>query len=392
MTDFIRQLTGKDAKEYGLAAENLVNEANEILFQKLVKQDDFLFDYIKSKVSERIENACNENNYQNLLKFFKYHSSSYDSMIARVLYKYGKDGLFERIYNIFSEGNEQEKSYAVKYFCLVNKDLLTEYLPQFRNYMYSEFEPLSANIAELLSVLKDDISKNNAIEKLNSKDDFEKYDGVKFLINYQATDCIDKIIATMKTSAFAEHIAIQIPYLIPLEDLLDKDFDSAILVLCNIINAIPDIINLSAICDFNLYDTFNKIINKTLTSTSAVLLRHAKEKFAELCSNDEYTYDCDKNTKNELNDLYNLLKNLNDKKLESLLYDELFDESPFIFFALDYVSEPEELIALLDSENQTLILKILSILKEKGLLNSSLKNMALNNVQTDNIKKVINAL
>ena len=58
------------------------------------------------------------------------------------------------------------------------------------------------------------------------------------------------------------------------------------------------------------------LIKEDLTSSSAVALRMAKEKFAELCSNDEYLFDCDKNTKDEVNLINKLLNKINSRKYE----------------------------------------------------------------------------
>ena len=137
------------------------------------------------------------------------------------------------------------------------------------------------------------------------------------------------------------------------------------MVLCNIVNAIPEIISPSVVCDYELYNVFESL---PLTSTSAVLLRLAKDKFEELTSNDEYLFDSDKNTKDEVQAISELLKRYNNHKLESLFYDELYEGSDFVFFALDYVDEVAELEALLDSKNQTLILKVLPECKQPGRL------------------------
>ena len=129
-----------------------------------------------------------------------------------------------------------------------------------------------------------------------------------------------------------------------------------------------------------------------MTSASSVVLRLAQDKFAELCSNDEYLFDCDKNTKEEAVEINKLLSAVNPRKLESFLYDELYEGSDFVFFAMDYVNELEELEALLDSDNETLILKTLSILKEKGFMSKEHKNIALEKIQTSDLRKVVEVL
>lgn len=390
--DLIKKLTGKNPSEYEPVAQSLVNNSDKELFASLVKQDDFLFGFIKDNVARRIQKACNKNNYLNLLEFFDYYSPSYDTMIAEVLHTFSGDELLPTIKEIYLNGNDSNKAYAVKYFSFVNKDLLGDIVPLLRQTALSNFEPLSVNSIEVLSQLNDQESKNEALRRLESDDDFTKFEGVKFLVNYQAKDALNKILDIMKHSSLSENIACQIPFLIPFDELVENNQESALLVLCYMVNAIPEILPPSAAFDYDLCSVFERVINMPLTSSSAVLLRLAKEKFNELGSNEEYLFDCDRNTKEEIKKINTLLSKINTKKLDSLLYDELFDESDFVFFALDFVDEIEELETLLDSENPTLILKVLTILKEKGVLSSRTKELALQNISKPEIREIIEVL
>ena len=386
--DLIKKLTGKNPSEYEVVAKNLVNNSDVELFAKLVKQDDFLFDFIKNNVAKRIQNACNKDNYRNLLSFLDNYSSSYDTMIASVLHSFGGESLFEDMKELFLNGSDSQKAYAVKYFSYT-PECAKELLTQIRTEAKSEFEPLSMNSIELLSILNDEVSKSEALKALEDEDEFVQYDAVKFLVNYQAKDALDKIVEVMKKSSLSENIASEILYLVSIEELIEKDIDTACLVLCYIINAIPDIISPASVCDYRLYEVFK---NLPLTSSTAVVLRLAKEKFEELLSNDEYLFDCDKNTKDEIKEVNEFLKGINTHKLKSLFYDELFDGSDFVFFALDFVDEVEELETLLDSENQTLVLKVLTVLKERNQLRDEHKDIALGNITSDDLRQIVGVL
>lgn len=390
--DLIKKLTGKNPGEYEGVAKSLVDNSDVNLFAKLVKQDDFLFDFVKANVAKRIRQACNKENYLNLMNFLSYYSPSYETMIAETLFEYGGNELLPAMKEIYLTGSHEEKAYAVKYFSFVSNENLQELLPLLRESVKSEFEALSANSIEVLSKLKDEQSKSEALEKLNSKDEFEQYEAVKFLVTYQAKDCINQIIDVMKKSSLSENIASEIPYLIPIEDLIKTDFDNGVLVLSYIVNAIPEIIPPSAVLDYNLYNIFESLYLENLTSTSALLLRLAKDKFEELTSNDEYLFDSDKNTKDEVFAINSLLSGVNKNKLQSLLYDELYEESDFVFFAVDFADNKEELETLLDSTNQTLILKVLTILKEKQMLTPSHKMNVMKNITSEDIRQVIEVL
>ena len=388
--DLIKKLTGKNPAEYEVVAKSLVDNTDTALFAKLVKQDDFLFDFVKNNVAARIKQACNKDNYQNLISFFDYYSPSYDTMIAQVLYNFGGLELLPLIKEIFINGDNGKKAYAAKFLSLVPKEYVKELIPLLRNAAKSDFEPLSVNSIEILARANDEVFKNEAIELLNSDDEFEQYNGVKYLVNFKAKDTLEQILKTMKESSLTENIASEIPYLIPVEELVKTD--DGILVLCNIVNAIPEILPVSAVLDYNLLEIFENLYHNDLTSTSALLLRLAQEKFAELTTNDEYFFDCDKNTKDEVIAINKFLSKIDSNKLKSLLYDELFDESDFVFFAVDYVDEIEELEALLDSSNPMLVLKVLTKLKEQNALRAEHKQSAINSIDDETLRACILAL
>ena len=391
--DLFKALTGKNPAEYELAAKELVNKPDVELFKKLIKQDEYLFDFVKNNVAKRIEQACNKENYQNLFKFFDYYSPSYDDTFAAVLIRYGDNNLFTKIQNLYYSGNNSQKTYALKYFALLhNEELIKDIISQIRTDANSEDAMLANNAIEVLSTINDEVSKNKAIDLLDSEDEFEQYNAVKFLVTYGAADMLPKVIDVMKKSSFAENIAAEILYLTDFDSLLQQNFEDGILVLCNVINAIPEIIPPSSIIDSSLSEILDNLYHNNLASSSALLLRMAKDKFESLAENEEYLYDCDKNTKDEVKRINALFQNINVNRLNSFIYEELYEESDFVFFALDYVNEIEELETLLDSSNQTLLLKVLTLLKEKSVLTDNHKQTAMQHITSDGIRQIVEAL
>lgn len=390
--DLFKALTGKNPAEFEHAAHVLIDTPDIELFKKLVKQDDFLFDFVKNNVAKRIQHACNKENYRNLFEFLDYYSPSYAPVIAEVFHQYGAENILDEIKTLFLNGNNSQIAYAAKYFSFCENERIVELLPEIRKYAENQDEELGVNCIELLSKLNDEDSKQKAINKLASNDEFEQYNAVKFLVTYGAKDALPKIMEVMKKSSLSENIASEIPYLVPIEDLIKENFDSAMLVLCNIVAAIPEIITPSAFLDYNIYEIIENLYYENLTSSSALLIRMVKDKVGELLENDEYLFDCDKNTKDEVNALHKFLSGIKTNKLNSLLYDELYDESEFVFFAVDYVNDIEELETLLDSKNQTLVLKVLTALKEKQVLSQNHKETALKNITSEDIKQIIEVL
>lgn len=390
--DLFKAITGKNPAEFEQAASILVDTPDIELFKKLVKQDDFLFDFVKNNVAKRIKQACNKNNYKNLIQFLEYYSPSYDTMFAEVFKQYGDESIAEDMKNLLINGSNAQKCYTLKFLKLLNKEQIKDLIPMVRETAILNDEFLSNNAIEFLSAVNDEVSKTEALNKLNSTDEFEQFNAIKFLVTFGAKDALPQILDVMKHSSLSENIASEIPFLIDLESLLEQDFDSAVLVLCNIVNAIPEIIQPSAVIDYNLLEIFENLYYESLTSSSALLLRMAKEKFASLEENEEYLFDCDKNTKDEVSNINKFFKGVNVNKLNSLLYDELYDESDFVFFAVDYINDIEELETLLDSSNQTLLLKVLSTLKEKQELKAEHKQQALKHITSESIRQIAEVL
>ena len=390
--DLLKQLTSKNPSEYEAAAKHLVEASDKELFAKLVKQDDFLFDFIKANVVERIKRACTQENYLNILDFFECYSPTYDDMFGELLYHYGEENLFIRMKDLYHNGSNSQKAYSAKYFIHADKNKIRNFVEEIRKNAESDFEPLAANSIELLAYIEDSFLKEKAIERLDSSDEFVQFDAVKFLVNYQAKDCIDKIIKVIKTSSLSENIASLIPFLVPLEDLIKNNYEEGMLVLAHIINGLPEIIPISYTQDFNFKEIFGNLINSKLDSISALILMMAKTKFVELVQNDEYLYDCDKNTKDLIKEISSELSGLDNRKLKNLLYEELYEDSDFVLFALDYINEPEELRTLLDSNNAVIVLKALSQLKENNNLLQTDKDDVLKNIKDEQIVEIIKSL
>ncbi len=387
--DLIKKLTGKNKNDYEAAAKHLVDDADAEMFEKLVEQENYLFDFVKQNVANRIYNAVNENNYLNLLKFFKYYSPSYDEAIVSALAKYADEDLTDEILEIFETGTQNEKCYCAKFFSYIQDSLAIELL---RNNSYTENESLNANCAATLGIMGDEASYDEAIEKLNSDDEFEKLLAVKFLVIYGNKEALPKVIETMKTSTMAENIAGFIPYLIEFDDLLEYNYQDGMLVLNNIINGLGEILGLYEVLNFNLYSNIEKILDKPADSISATVLLNAEDKFNTLTENDEYLFDEDKATQNEIKDIKKLLSGINKKNLKQLITAELREDSPFVFTALDYTDDTDAVRELLRCNNQTIILKTAEILKKLNALDNTAKTVALLKITDENIKSIIRAL
>ncbi len=202
-----------------------------------------------------------------------------------------------------------------------------------------------------------------------------------------------------------ENIASEISYLQSFLEFLDTDFKyDTILALNHIINGLGEIISLSQIFDFHLFEVIEKLIKlqqEEQNSKIAVVLLNAQLKFEQLTENDEYIYDEEKAIKEEI---YEIKKFLNMQPTEfwdtqkQLFQNELTQWSDFVFPALDLVQEfnlveaLDKLKELLKLNHQTIILRTLEVIKTLGKLNKIDQNAVLEKSSDENIKTKIKSL
>lgn len=389
MSDKLKKLTGKNPKDFEPVAYELINAPDVELFAELVSQDDFLFDFVKQNVAKRLSKVCNESNYLNLLKFIKYYSPDYEDFIISNLVEYADEDLTDRMLEIFENGSENEKIYCAKFFAYIQDPLALDLL---KKNAYSENSYLSGNCASTLAILGDKDSFNSAIKMLDNEDNFKVLAAVRFLIAYGNKEALSDIIKAMKHSSFSENIAGEIPYLYDLLSLYEFNREDCLYTLNLIINGLGEILGLSSVFDFQLYDIFEMLIKNNPDSISAVVILNAQDKFNTLTENDEYLFDETKDTKQEVLDIKNLLNTINKKELNSLSEKELNENSLFVYTALDFTKNTDKVRKLLTSENQTLVLRALEILKKLGSISDEDRKTAFNSVSNENIKNVIMAI
>lgn len=387
MSDKLKKLTGKNPKDFEPVAFDVINIPDVELFKELIDNEDFLFDFIKQNVANRLAKVCNSSNYLNLLQFLKYYSPSYEDVIISNLVKFSDEDLTDKMLAIFEDGTDDEKTYCAKYFSIVQDSLALDFL---KENAYSENSSLSANCATALALFGDTESKNEALVKLKSDDEFEKLDGVRFLVSYGDKSVIPAIVDVMKTSSFAENIAGDLLYLTDLFSLYKTNKTDALFVFISVINGLGEILGLAQIFDFRLYEFIEMLLKEQTDSEIAVVLANAKDKFNTLTENDEYLFDETKDVKQEVMDIKQLLSSF--KVNQSLINAELKSESLFVFTALEFANNESAIRGLLISANQTVVLKALEMLKQMNSLTKEDKNLALSSVTSEDIKSVIVAI
>ena len=268
---------------------------------------------------------------------------------------------------MLEKGTNSQKAYCAKYFSYIPDTISVELLSQ---YSLCDDETLAYNAAEALGQMNDEMSYNKALETLKLEDDFEKLKAVKFFVAYGKNYPIEEIILALKQSKMPENIAGQIPYMISLSELIksDKKMD-VLIILENIICGIGEILPLSEVFQFELYNLMNYLItenkqkNEFAGKISAVLL-NAYSKFKLFSENQEYIFDEDKETKAEIAAVWKLLSSQNAKfwdMQKDFLVDELSSTDERILSALQIISELQiknlcnEVSKLLESGNDIIV-------------------------------------
>ncbi|MCQ2789570.1 MAG: hypothetical protein MJ229_04230 [bacterium] len=398
MEKLVKKLTGKNRQDFEYAASEIINNSDVQTFSELVDKSDFLFDFIKENVKNRLSNAINENNYKNILNFLSVYSPDYEDVLIYNLVDFEDDEITSCMLEKFKNGTVDEKTYAAKYFSYIKND---EVLPLINENIFSEEEGLMYNCIDALKVYGAGDCYQKAFDMLHSNDVFEQLCAVKFLVAYQDVSVLDELFKAMKKSSMSENIASYIPYLKSFMDMLRGDYKNDMLLALNLIlNSLGEVVPLRGIFDYEIYDILSEISTEQ-NSIAAITMLNAKLRIEQLTENDEYLFDETKDVKDEVFAVKHLLgsfpQNYWDNKIK-YLKDELRTESDFIFIALQVQSELEiddnidELKALTLSSNPTAALKSVEILKQLNRLGELDSAKILEKIDDENIKTVIKAL
>ena len=374
------------------------------LFNALVEKTDFLFDFVRNNVLRRIEKAVNKSNYLNIIKFFDVYSSYYDDLFASILAKYANEDLTDKIFEMLEKGNVSQKTYAAKYFLYIPDTIALETL---NNLSFSDDESLSYNSAEALGQMNDEFSYNKALELLNSDDDFEQLKAVKFFVAYGKNYPLEKIFETLKKSKMPENIAGQIPYMVSLcEILCGETILNALVVIDNILSGLGEILPLSDIFQFEMQEVLDILVKKNSNENQysgkiAQVLLKALCKFNLFVENQEYIFDEDKDTKQEITSIQKMIVSLDEvfwNKQKNFVLKELESTEDRVLSALPVLSELKmfeaiDSIKLLLNRNSEIILcETLSTLKELNALENIDIEAVVSKIDNPNIKAFVENL
>lgn len=394
----VKKITAKDERQAVEALTGMIDNADVEMFKELVAQSDYLFPFVKDNVCKRFEMSIKGSNFNNIFAFLDCYSPDYDRVFANALKVFGGDTINAKMLNLLKNGSVAQKTYAARFFEMYKNIAAVRELIA---YAFSDDEYLSDACAAALGVLCEQKSYDTALEKLNSDDDFEALKGLDFFVSYIKNPPMEDIFDAMKKSGMPENFAGKIAYLTPLPKLVQEDLKNALIVVDNILTGFGEILPLSEVFNFELYDVLGMLSevpeNEYFSQVATVLLK-AKSKFDTICGNDEYIFDEDKNTKDEIAEIGRLLDGFGNgfwSKLKNAVKGELNAEKSRVLSALAVIKDYEikdAISAILDmiyeTEDETDICEGLSTLKQLDALSYMPKDEVIPRLSNETIRAV----
>lgn len=387
--NFIKDITSKDIKLSHSTIKNMIKSSDIKAFNLLCEKSDFIFPFLKERINADFVKLIEEEELKTLFKFSEIYCADFEDMIVNSWTKFASEDLTDEILELFENGTIEQKAYCAKYFTHIQDPLALEYLNKFA---LSDFEALKTNCALALAKFKDvEILNKMKDVILNSDDDFEKLNAFNFISTYGGEEQIKFVVNNAFSNPFAINIISNIldfNDLNYLKNILDNKTITKIFQL--IIEEYPEDLSLDSAYYWNLAD-FIKLINSFNNKYSKNVLILAKEKFKEFSENDIYTFDFDKNIKQEIKNIFNLLKSY-DLKFSAENFEDDFELNVIleVIKELKLDEKAEFLASLFEKINEEKKAQIALILKEFGKINL-LNSKIIEQIQNENIKALINS-
>ena len=385
--NFIKNITSKDIKLSHSIIENIIKTCNVEAFKLLCEKSDFIFPFLKERITTDFVKLVKEENLSVIFEFSKMYCVDFEDIIVNSWVKFASEDLTDKILDLFEAGTIEQKAYCAKYFSRICDSLAIEYLNQ---YALSDFEPLKTNCALALSAFGDKVVLNKMKEIiLKSDDDFEKLNAFNFITTYGGDEQIKFALEYVFLSPFAINILTNIldfndvNYL---KNILDNK--TMIQIFQLIIEEYPEDLSLDSCYYWNLIE-FIKLIHSFNCAYSNNVLILAREKFKEYSENDIYTFDFDKNVKAEVKNIFKFLSSLdlefNVKNFENNFELDVILE---VIEELKLAEKAEEVAFLFDKvgiEKQAHIARILKEFNRVDLIDFKI----VESIQNENIKALI---
>lgn len=402
----VGDLLKKDKKISQDAANKIIDNADLDAWVYLVENADYILDFIKRNATQKLFMACNSQNISNLFEFLDYHSPDLDEFVASAFAEFCDDDILAAMFEFLKNGTNQQKAYAAKFFSIIIKPETAEFLFEASK---SDYSPLVDNCALALGAMGDKKSYDYYLNLLSDEDEWKVLSAAQFLSLYGNKEATLPMLKAMSNSTMSEHIAGEIASFEKLS-LLFRDKNSEIQALSlecfdNILSGLVQIWPLSALFSFEvkacietLFDLLQEV--GPFQNKYSQLLLKAKNRIELYNNNDEYKYDEDKNTLQELAEICAILNSYPESFWEAQI-DNLFEEldsecQKCKIAALNLISDmkidyaAQELVKKLNTNDEKMLCEIIITISNIGGVSMiSNREEILSKIQNTTLKAII---
>lgn len=389
--NFIKNITSKDIKLSQNTIKTLIKTANIEEFGELVQKADFIFPFLKERISRDFVKLVEEEDLKVVFEFSKIYCPDFEDMIVESWAKFANEDLTDVILDLLENGTLEQKAYCAKYFSSVCDTLALDLL---KKYSKSDFEPLKNNAIIALSAFGDVEILNEMKEiVLKSADDFEKFAAFNFISIYGGDEQIKYVFENAFSSPFLINIISNVLDNIEINHLKEiLDEKTLIKIFQIIIEKYPEELSIDTSYYWNFID-YIKLIYKIDNQYSNNVLILTREKFREFSENDIYTFDFDKNIKTEIKNISKYLDSL-DLECENFEnYEDDFELSAIldVIKELKLVDRADFLVSIFNNVNEEKKAQIALILKELNKIDL-ISAESIEKIQNENIKALIKSI
>ena len=388
---FLRNITSKDVELSQKTILNLIQNKEIQNFEELSNSADFIFPFIKERIIKDFLKFIKQEDLNTIFEFSKIYSPDFEDLIVLSWVKFASEDLTDEIIELFENGSNEQKAYCAKYFFHIQDPISLEIL---NKYAFSDFSYLLSNCAITLKKFNDINAIKYAKETiLNSNDDFKNLKMFEYLSAYNTNENTKFILENYKNSQFDFNIIVNLLNFNTLDEIKNIATEEQLIDIFKIlIENYPENLSLSTIQYYQILD-FSKLISNSSSQYAKNVLLIAKKDFEEYSNNDIYSFDLDKNSKEELKAINNFLKTIVEDF--SNLENELESNNNSRFeIALDVIKEfnkvefSNKIAKLINSNslNNQNLAKSIEVLKSLNCANL-INREIIDNISDENIKQ-----
>lgn len=312
--EWASKITDKNPDLAKKAAKHIINNKDLDAWSCLAEHEESMFDFIKQKVAQNIIESVDEKNFYNLFSLMQRYNDWLADIVALAASKFDDPYINDKMLETLINGGEDQQCYAARYFAYVEFEQAETVL--IKN-LESSNDILKLNSAEALGAQQSSKAYDILLKKLDSDDDFAKIGAAELLSALSDPRAIKPILKAMVNSGFKENMASEAASIDCLANYFNCDDQElrflSLEALDSIIVGLPEVLPLGNVIVYDMYkciDTLLKLAetnNSNLSGKYAQILLRAKFKFDLLANNDQYNFDEDKDTKDELSHINNIL-------------------------------------------------------------------------------------